>query len=290
MAKKKVENDDDKGILDILGIADPDKKGSEKKAPAQGEDTDARIKALVGTIEGLSGRMEQMQGDFMRLATGGAAQIAVPEAPKMAEVSFDGLPDQTEDPEGFAKGLNTRVNDTLRANMKALSEHQVAQASAVNATSARSDQLWSDFQSGYFEKLEANLPDTVSDVTPYVETAAKTVAAKAVRGISDPVQKARVLDNLMYGQPTRFMEDVFAEADRVLGPLRVKSEGEGEGKGGDGPSPEQMAAANAQGEPNRTAGVDAGRASSSPQKSEEEIKAGTLVGDIQDIQRATGFF
>ncbi len=285
MAKKKVEVDENAGILDILGIAS--EKVVETKAPVAGEDTDTRIKALVGTIEGLSGRMEQMQGDFMRLATGGAGQIAAPAEPQMAEVTLDGLPDQAEDPEGFAKGLTSRMNDTLRANMKALAAHQSASAGASAATAARSDQLWSDFQSGYFEKLEADLPDTVSDVTPYVETAAKTVAAKAVRGISDPAQKARVLDNLMYGQPARFMEDVYKEADRVLGPLRTAPEGEG---GEEGPTPAQVAAANQQGaEANRTAVVGA-RSPSPGAKSEDEIKAGTMVGDIQEIQRATGFF
>ncbi len=285
MARKKVEVDENEGILDVLGLTG-EKKTAKAPDPTPGEDTDARIKALVGTIEGLNGRMEQMQGDFMRLATGGAAQITAPAAPQMAEVSFDGLPDQAEDPEGFAKGLNTRVNDTLRANMKALADHQSASAGASAASAARSDQLWSDFQSSYFDKLEADLPDTVSDVTPYVETAAKSVAAKAVRGISDPAQKARVLDNLMYGQPTRFMEDVYKEADRVLGPLRTPSEGEG---GEEGPTPEQVAAANKGGAANRTAVVGA-RSPSPGAKSEDEIKAGTMVGDIQEIQRATGFF
>ncbi len=286
MAKKKsasASEGEGEGILDILGIADPDTETT-KKAADPGTAEGDRIKALLGTIEGLTNRVDQMQGDFMRLASGGAAQITVPDAPKMAEVSFDGLPDQADDPEGFAKGLNSRMNDTLAANMKALSDHQAANVSAQSASSARSDQLWSDFQSGYFDKLEADLPDTVSDVTPYVETAAKAVAAKAVRGISDPAQKARVLDNLMYGQPTRFMEDVFTEADRVLSPLRVKPEGEGEGDEKKGPTPEEMADAN------RTGGIAGTRQVSVGKKSEEEIKAGTMVGDIQDIQRATGFF
>ncbi len=280
MAKKS--ESEGEGILDILGIADPDKsKPAVKKEPEPNQDDD-RIKALLGTIEGLASKVDQMQGDFMRLATGGAAAIVTPTTPKMAEVNFEGLPDQTEDPEGFAKGLNSRMNDTLAANMKALSDHQAASASAQGAANARSDQLWSDFQSSYFDKLEADLPDTVSDVTPYVETAAKTVAAKAVRGISDPAQKTRVLDNLMYGQPTRFMEDVFAEADRVLSPLRTKGEGEGEEK--KGPTPEEVA------EANRTGGIAGTRQASPGKKSEEEIKAGTMVGDIQEIQRATGFF
>ena len=279
MAKKQAAKAaEDDGILDILGLAGEPEPKKETKEPAKGEpSTEDRISALLGTIEGLSGRVEQMQGDFMRLATGSPTPIQVPEAPKLQDVTFDGLPDQTEDPEGFAKGVNTRVTATLQANMAALTAHQAAtQAAAVQVTN-RGDQLWADFQASYSEKLEAGLPDTIKDVDPYVETAAKAVAARAVRGMADPAQKQRALDSYMYGTPQRFMEDVFAEVDKVLAPLRVKSgEGEGEAKGeGDAG--------------HRTAGITGAGGSIGGKKTEAE-EAGTLVGDIEAVQRATGFF
>lgn len=280
-SKKKAAPEGEESILDVLGIGgDAPKK--EPAAPGTPEpNTDDRITALLGTIEGLAGRVDQMQGDFMRLASGGAAPITAPEAPKLAEVTFDGLPDQTDDPEGFTKGLNSRVNETLRANMAALTAHQAAQQAAVAAGSARGDQLWSDFQDSYFDKLEVGLPDTIKDVTPYVETAAKAVAARAVRGVSDPAQKARVLDNLMYGSPQRFMEDVFNEAELVLAPLRPPP-GEGEGEGGEGPTPEELTA-------HRTGGIDA-PASRKGKGEKGEGEGGSMVEDIQEIQRATGFY
>ncbi len=159
MAKaKKAAAPAEESILDVLGIGGDHGSAGEpaKKAAAEGKGPDEaeRIATLLTTIEGLTGRVDQMQGDFMRLATGGASTITVPEAPKMAEVTFEGLPDQTDDPEGFAKGLTSRMNDTLKANMAALTAHQAAEQATVAAQGARGDRLWADFQEGYFEKLE----------------------------------------------------------------------------------------------------------------------------------------
>jgi len=263
-------------ILDVLGIGgDPEPTETPKVEGEEPSDAD-RIATLLTTIEGLTGRVDQMQGDFMRLATGGAAPLAAPEAPKLAEMTLEGLPDQTEDPEGFAKGMNLRMNETLKANIAALTAHQVAEQAALTAQGNRGDQLWSDFQESYFEKLEADLPDTITDVTPYVETAAKAVAARAVRGVADPAQKARMLDSLMYGTPTRFMEDVFKETEKVLSPLRTPAEGEG--------------APGAPGAAHRTGGIEGTTAGVKKSRANQEEEGGTLVGDIQDIQRASGFF
>ncbi|KKL44396.1 hypothetical protein LCGC14_2366080, partial [marine sediment metagenome] len=113
-----------------------------------------------------------------------------------------------------------------------------------------------------------------------VETAAKAVAVRAVRGIADPAQKARMLDSLMYGTPTRFMEDVFNETERVLAPLRPAA---GEGEGEKGPTPEEMAAAH------RTGGIEGGAAGPKGKGAPGEEQT-TLVQDIEKIQLATGFY
>ncbi len=284
MAKgKTAAQEQDDGILDVLGIGGEPDAGEVKKAP-DGEPSDAdRITALLGSVEKLTGQVSQMQGDFTRALTGGAQAIPTPEAPQLKAITMDGLPNMEEDPEGFAKQLNTRMTETLQANMTALSAHQAAEQAATAATGARGDQLWSDFQDTYFDKLEANLPDTVSDVTPYVETAAKAVAVRAVRGIADPAQKARVLDNLMYGTPQRFMEDVFTEVSLVLDPLRTPV---GEGEGGDGPSP----SADDPGA-HRTGGITGGPGGRpAPEGPDAGAEGGTMIADIQEIQRATGFF
>lgn len=277
-AKKAAAAPAEESILDALGIGGDPEPTEKPKVEGKGPDEADRIAALLTTIEGLTGRVDQMQGDFMRLASGSAAPITTPEAPKLAEMTLEGLPAQADDPEGFAKGLNSRMNETLQANMAALAKHQSDQQAATASTAARGDRLWADFQESYFEKLEKDLPDTVSDVTPYVETAAKTVAARAVRGVSDPAQKARMLDSLMYGTPTRFMEDVFNEAEKVLAPLRPVAEGEGgEGEG------------TSAGAAHRTGGIE-GTTAGAKKKDTTQEEAGTLVGDIQAIQLKTGFF
>lgn len=271
----------EENILDILGIGgDQGSEGEAAKEPAQTEPTtDDRIKTLLGTIEGLAGRVDQMQGDFMRLASGAPAAITAPVAPTMTEITLDGLPDHTDDPEGFAKGLNSRMNETLKANITALTAHQASVAAVATEQSARGNRLWSDFQSAYFDKLEADLPDTIKDVTPYVETAAKAVAARAVVGVADEAQKARMLDSLMYGTPARFMEDVFNETDRVLSPLRAMTGEEAEAAKG----------RQTETEANRTGGIEggtaAGKASGKP-----DAEQSTLVQDIEKIQLATGFY
>lgn len=278
-AKKVAAEPAEENILDVLGIGgDPKTNEEPMKKAATEPSTDDRIATLLGTIEGLAGRVDQMQGDFMRLASGANPTPATPVAPKMAEITLDGLPDQAEDPEGYAKGLNSRMNETLQANMAALSAHQASEQATIAAGAERGNRLWEDFQSGYFEKLETDLPDTITDVTPYVEAAAKTVAAKAVRGVADPAQKARMLDSLMYGTPARFMEDVFNETERVLSPLRTPAE---EGAG-EGPTPAEAVA-------HRTGGIEGGAPGAKAAGGSQEEKS-TLVGDIEAIQRATGFY
>ncbi len=281
MAEKKVAAGEpaEESILDVLGIGGDSGSANEPaKAPAQAEPTtDDRIKTLLGTIEGLAGRVDQMQGDFMRLASGAPAAITAPIAPTMTEITLDGLPDQAEDPEGFTKGLNARMNESLKANITALTAHQASVAAAAAEQGARGNRLWSDFQESYFDRLEKDLPDTIKDVTPYVETAAKAVAAKATVGVADPAQKARMVDSLMYGTPARFMEDVFTETERVLSPLRAMTGEEAE------------AAKAAETDANRTGGIEGGTGAAAA-KGGGLAEQGTLVQDIEEIQRATGFY
>ncbi len=270
MTKAKKEKDE--SYLDFLGV------GEEKPGEGEGEGgekptQDDQIAGLMKTIEGLSTTVDTLQQQVTRGAQAPAQAPVILSEPKLKDISFDGLPDQTENPEGFATALNARMSDTLRDNMRAMSEFNAAKTAAASAGETRTEQLWDDFQDQYMTKLELDLPKGM-EALPYVEVAAKAVAKRAGRRGLD-------LDRYMY--QGSFMQDVFTEADKVLKPFRGSGEGKGEGEGEKHPTPEEVEEANRTGGIFGTGGAGETGGGEKPDKS-------TLISDLQEIQKKSGFF
>ncbi len=263
-AAKKTEQDE--GYLDFLGIGGEKPEG--EGAGEKGETSQAdQISGLMKTIEGLATTVDTLQQQVTMGATPLQATIA-PAEPTLKAVNFEGLPDQQEDPAGFAKVLNTRMSETLQENMRVMGEFNTAKATAASAVETRTEQLWDDFQTQYMTKLETGLPDKL-EALPYVEVAAKAVAKRAQRRGLD-------LDTYMYRGS--FMADVFAETEKVLAPFR-KEEGEGGTEG-------HPTAAEA--EAHRTAGIF-GTTGPEGKKPEENEDKG-LISDLQEVQLKSGFY
>ncbi len=262
MTKAKKEKDE--GYLDFLGM------GDEEEEKGRGEPSQAtQIAGLMKTIEGLSSTVDSLQHqvDYSRAAP--APTPTVPTEPQLREISFEGLPDQMENPEGYATALNTRMAEAVQYNMRALSDHSAAAQAARAQGEGRTEQLWEDFQAQYMDKLETNLPDGV-DALPYIEVAAKAVAKKAQR---------RGLDLDAYMYQGAFMKDVYAEADKVLKPFRGE---EGEGGGEEHPTAEEAEAI-------RTGGIF-GSGGVGSEKGGEESEDKGLISDLQEVQLKSGFY
>ncbi len=264
--KKAAAAEKDESYLDFLGIeAEAEGEGKEKD-PSQAD----QIAGLMKTIEGLSSTVEGLeQRANMAPAAAPVAPVQLVE-PKMSEINLDGLPDQSEDPTAYANALTSRMTSTVNANMKAMGEYTAARNAEATEGTGKTEQLWDDFQSQYMEKLEVDLPKGV-EALPYVEVAAKAVAKRAQR---------RGVDMDTYMFRGAFMQDVFAEADKVLKPLRGESEGEEEG--------EQHPTA-AEAEATRTGGIF-GSAGAGEGKGEEIEDKGSLISDLQEIQKKSGFY
>lgn len=285
MAKrKKAAEAEGESYLDYLGIGgDGTIAGGDGKGEGEGEGggTD-EIAGLLKTVDALTSQVETMQKDRRYPAAPVVATVA-PTEPKFKEVSLDGLPDQADNPEEWAKGLNSRMTETMRDNMRALSVYTAETEAAATRESGRSNQLWTDFQDTYLSRLEDGLPENM-EATPYVEVVARNIATKAVR-------RGQNLDFYMY--QGAFAEDVFAETEKVLAPFRTL-EGEGEGEGGKGAGAGADNAFNpgsGDTEVHRTGGIigPAGTQGSDAAVVDDG-KKGSLIDDISEVQRASGFF
>lgn len=270
-AKAKTEPVDD-SYLDYLGIGgDQEVKGDGEGEEGKGGGEDDKVASLLKTVDDLTSRIDNLQRDRRYPATPIQAS-PTPTEPKLKEVTLDGLPDQAEHPEEYARGLNTRISETMRDNMRALSTHHAEVGALATQNAGRSEQLWDDFKTDYLPKLEEGLPEDM-DATPYVEVAARSLAQKAVkRGLN--------LDVYMY--QGGFMEDVYDAAEKVLAPFRV---GKGEGEGEDTDAHPTAAEAEA----HRTGGI-IGPGGAKTVKAPEGEEKGGLISDLTEVQVKSGFF
>ncbi len=271
MAKGKKKEAATDTYLDYLGIGGDEGAGEEETKGAE----ELKVSDLLKNIETLTQRIDTMATERARPAPVAAAGPTAPTPPKLREIALDGLPDQIEHPDEWAKGLNTRINEVVTENIRALSVYNAETASQAGAQEGRSGQLWEDFQTQYMERLEKDLPEGVS-ATSYVEVAAREVAGKAKRRGLD-------LNAYMYQTSEAFMEDVFKAADKVLAPLRAVDEEEEEADATVmGPTVKEV-------EAHRTGGIiGAGGVKDGKKPSTEDTS--TLISDLQEVQVKTGFF
>ncbi len=274
MAKGKKTEQVDESYLDYLGIGG-EPPGESGEGEGEGGDRD-KVAALLKTVGDLTERIDGLQRERRYPAAPATVAMAAPVEPKLKEVTLDGLPDQVDHPEEYAKGLNTRISETMRDNMRLLSTHQAEVGALATHSAGRSDQLWEDFKEDYLPQLEAGLPEDM-DATPYVEVAARGLAEKAVR-------RGQNLDVYMY--QGGFMEDVYDATDKVLAPFRASvdegGEGEGEGGGGTGPTA-------AEAEAHRTGGILGSSGAKAPKAPNVEDTGG-LISDLTEVQLKSGFY
>lgn len=233
--------------------------GHTKEAPSTASLL-AQINALSSQVSDLNARLAAPSGAGG--ASGGGA-AAAPQQDQPVAISLAGLPDPSDDLDGYQKGLSERISKAVEAGVNSrIAAYEGAQRMQQDERGKR-DRLWSEFQEKY---------EDLADYEDHIEIAANKVARRAA-------QRGLDVQRYMFVTTDKFLEDVAAETRKLVGPLLEKEEGaEGAGEGDNDEHPE-----------GRTAGIFTG-APPETKGGKKETKFPSLSDDLMTIQRATGYY
>lgn len=262
MAKAKQNKDED--ILRDLGINDePDEgEGDGKVKKAKDDDPVAKLNARLDALEKENQRLSRANASLMS-ATGSSqgTQPKPPEKPKGVDLS--GLPDPTEDPEKYHKALNERINSAMDAYGNYVQQSRQSQEQSEATRQERLSALWEDFSESHPE---------LADKEDIVSFAAQNAVKRAQR-------KGLDVDKYMFVNSEVFFDDVTREVERVK-----KQFGDDQDTGKDKDQDEDDL------DTARTAGIFGGQESGGkPNKGKGQDKPGSLIEELQAIQKKEGF-
>lgn len=256
-------------IFQALGIENPDAKG-QKAAKAASDASDVTVETLRRQIADLNETVRRQNDAQMALLAAPAVVRDDTRDTNAPLIDLKGLPDPLTDADGYNAALSERISGAI-ANGIALN----ANAGAAHANAAsRADQLFEDFT----EKFDA-----YSEFPDRVQFAAEKVAARAqARGLD--VQK------YMFATPDRFFADVVREYDGTFG----KPEDEGDtgvdetDEGADVVGQRQPLEAD-ESDDGRSASIFGGQNPTGGKKTATQ-QPSDMIKDMQDLQRASGFY
>lgn len=189
------------------------------------------------------------------------------------------LPDPALDPEGFDRASGQRTELRL-ANAE---RRRQAELNQRQETSEKVNELWSDFAEAY--------PDISENKKRVDFVATSVVQAAQKRGID--------VQRYMFVNRDRFMSDVVKEYENIFG----KADASDDDYQDDPPARRSSSRAaprnqsrrrdRAEEDDNRTGGIFGGNESgnrTSSNRSREDETGGSMIDDIQAIQKKTGFF
>lgn len=223
---------------------DAKKEGSEGKTPEVSPD----VAKMQGQVDELSKQLEQMRQANMTLMM--KPEVKAP-AFTMPTPKPEPLPDLMEDPDGYAKALESQITARLEARMTATQ----AKATADTQAATQYNDLWDDFKASHKD---------YSDDFKKVQYAANQVAASLSKQGMD-------VEKYMFTYRTKFMDDVTHEMDSIFGSPEDKR---------------KRAEAEAQ-EASRTDGMFGGMDTGN--KSEAALAPDNAFSDIRKWQEETGF-
>lgn len=178
------------------------------------------------------------------------------DAPAPGKVDFSKLPDPIEDREGFTKGVMGAVEAMVSQNAAAMSQSLTKQQ--------RTEQIWNE--------LKARNSD-LAEVPELLEAATREV----LQGVRD---KGIDIDKFMFGNTERMLTQISEKANARLTKLREKLGVKSEDEEGDD-----------EGEPSRDIGLsDSSRGRPVDRSEQGGGKLGSLIGDLKNLQRTSGFF
>jgi hypothetical protein len=252
-----------------------------RPAPAQAapqKADDDKTAALLERINRLEGQLTDSRRASLQSSAPSAPHTTVDPTLKAVQVSMDGLPDPSVDLAGYNSQLQTRINAAIQAQTEAVRQESRAATEQNSAT----EKLWAQFRRNYPEWAEHE---------GLVDMVATRVANRAVQ---------QGLDGQKYvlGNSDLFLADVAKELQTQYGRLLDDDESE-EGVEGEPPTaekgrnvaPTRRPAQQDELDDGRTAGIMGGNESGGkPVAGKPTSQGSDMIKDLQDIQKATGFY
>jgi hypothetical protein len=245
-----------------LAVEDPDRvQTNTNQVTAQVDVAD-----LLKQVTEMRAQMESLQSQNFALLTP-APQVQQVEPPK--PVTFDGLPDPTLDPAGYANAVLQRVNTQQQQQQ----QYQASQQQVGAQREQQLNSLWEDFADQYGD---------IAEDTKGVEF--------AVRQVRENAQRRRIdIDRYMFSTPDRFIRDVANEYESIFGNREPEEEPRGPGR------PRKVARKQLEddngGDDGRTGGIFGGSGGeNAPQSGRQQTGNTDMIRDLQELQRRSGFF
>ncbi len=194
MAKKKAEAKAASGFFDYLeGV-----NGTKNEA-----ETNPDVAALQARIEAQDRLLAELKAgssrDLPMVVTTAAPTQTHRTDPASLKVSMDGLPNRDEDPDGFFREYNIRMNAVMEARDAATRAEMMAKVEQERSA----DRLWNGFKETY---------PAWGKYTSLVETVSNRVA-------QDMQNKGVDLPKLLQGNPERFYQEVEGALRQQYGRL-----------------------------------------------------------------------
>ena len=251
---KRRSGDDqtDENIFGALGLTDPDAGAADDNG---GQRTGVSVEALQAQIADLNRKLEERDTAFIRQDP---VRVDVRE---QAKPLFDtkGLPDPVTQTEEYNSALAERIQQAIIRDR----EQNTLEVSARYEQENRADALYNDFVEKY---------EDYADEEKVLFATQKVVNKARQRGID--------VDRYMYGASDKFFRDVVKEYDGVFGKPGAQSQVDGDDDASDDDGePDNSRAINLFG------GQAGGQSGGKPKD-----KPTDMIKDIQDLQRASGFF
>ncbi len=249
--KRDADISDDSGILEHFGIEPVEEKNETKKAEPSTE-----VDALVARLDRLEQDNRTLQQSNLALMSA-PKPVYDPGPPPIVEPVQADLPDPVSDPAAY----NAEINRRMDARIDSVVASVTQQFETKQQGTSRVDALWDEFAESHSEYAENQ---------DRVEFAATKVVQRAQK-------KGVNLDTYMFTTSDQFFSDVTKEMDKTF-PKADPKPAEGDPK-----PPED-------GEELRTGGIFGGAESGSKPAASEKDTGGDLLTDLQDLQKASGFF
>lgn len=217
-------------------------------------------KRLIGEVEALSRRLEEVQLSNMALTQ--ATPVKTAELTPPGEIDLSNLPDPILDRDGYGKALSARVVEHQQKIANYQEQQRQQKVTQENSYNSKVQGVWEDFAIAY--------PD-IAENQDQVEYAARKAMERAMRKGIDP-------QRYMFGNSPIFIRDVAREYESIFGKV-------GEG---DETVVEELGGPDDDG---RTAGIFGGTQSGfSPSKGRTKEQPGDMIKELQARQRKSGFF
>ncbi len=166
-----------------------DEAETKEAKPDKTLDLEKQIAELKGKIDGLSRPKDTDLSAF-----------ALPEAPELIPLSFEGLPDPIVNEKEYNKALAARIQANQLENIDIIRRHDAEVASVKAAQAQKVDSLWDGFAEKY----------------PEYATYRKQIEWGANKVIQDKAGKGEDVRSYVFGNSDAFYADVLSEIKDIV--------------------------------------------------------------------------